>query len=197
MPRPTPVAAWPGGSRRTDGATGRARAYGARPMGAATFYTLAVVFVLVCLILSLLILIQRGRGGGLSSAFGGAGGNTAFGSKTGDVLTWATAGVFAVFILLSMGLVWSGNAYAERVAAERGGVRSAPVLTEEAEEALMAGEASSLPNPPNIPEPGATQGDDNVPATNLETVPDLPPAEMSDEDFAPLTTPTTPTTPAE
>ena len=31
---------------------------------------------------------QKGRGGGLASAFGGAGGNTAFGSKTGDVLTW-------------------------------------------------------------------------------------------------------------
>jgi preprotein translocase subunit SecG len=76
-----------------------------------TFFTLATVFVIACVVLVLLVLIQRGRGGGLSGAFGGAGGNTAFGSKTGDVLTWATSVVFVLFVLLSMGLVWSGNAY--------------------------------------------------------------------------------------
>jgi len=48
------------------------------------------------------VLIQKGRGGGLSSAFGGGGGNTAFGSKTGDVLTWATSIVFGVFLVLAI-----------------------------------------------------------------------------------------------
>jgi preprotein translocase subunit SecG len=67
-----------------------------------SFYTCLVLFILVCLILILLILIQKGRGGGLASAFGGAGGNTAFGSKTGDVLTWATSVVFGVFMLLAV-----------------------------------------------------------------------------------------------
>ena len=66
------------------------------------FYTTGVIFVLVCLFLILLILIQKGRGGGLASAFGGAGGNTAFGSKTGDVLTWATSIVFGVFVVLAV-----------------------------------------------------------------------------------------------
>lgn len=61
-----------------------------------------VLFILVCLIMVLLILIQKGRGGGLASAFGGAGGNTAFGAKTGDVLTWATSIVFGVFLLLAI-----------------------------------------------------------------------------------------------
>jgi preprotein translocase subunit SecG len=60
------------------------------------------LFILVCLIMVLLILIQKGRGGGLASAFGGAGGNTAFGAKTGDVLTWATSIVFGVFLLLAI-----------------------------------------------------------------------------------------------
>jgi preprotein translocase subunit SecG len=50
----------------------------------------------------LLVLIQKGRGGGLSSAFGGSGGNTAFGAKTGDVLTWATSIVFALFVALAV-----------------------------------------------------------------------------------------------
>ena len=60
------------------------------------------LFILVCLIMILLVLIQKGRGGGLASAFGGAGGNTAFGAKTGDVLTWATSVVFGVFLLLAI-----------------------------------------------------------------------------------------------
>jgi preprotein translocase subunit SecG len=50
----------------------------------------------------MLVLIQKGRGGGLSGAFGGSGGNTAFGAKTGDVLTWATSIVFALFVALAV-----------------------------------------------------------------------------------------------
>ena len=60
------------------------------------------LFVFVCVILIFLVLIQKGRGGGLAGAFGGAGGNTAFGAKTGDVLTWATSIVFGVFLLLAI-----------------------------------------------------------------------------------------------
>ena len=68
------------------------------------FYTLMVLFIIVSLFLILLVLIQKGRGGGLASAFGGMGGNTAFGSKTGDVLTWATSVIFGVFLLLAIAL---------------------------------------------------------------------------------------------
>src|SRR5881394_4398014 len=67
------------------------------------YFTLTV-FIIVCLFMILIVLIQKGRGGGLASAFGGAGGNTAFGSKTGDVLTWATSVVFGVFLLLAIAL---------------------------------------------------------------------------------------------
>jgi len=67
-------------------------------------YLTITLFIIVAVFLILLILIQKGRGGGLASAFGGAGGNTAFGSKTGDVLTWATSIVFGIFLLLSVTL---------------------------------------------------------------------------------------------
>ena len=135
-------------------------------MSSFAFYSLAVVFALVCLILSLLILIQRGRGGGLSGAFGGAGGNTAFGSKTGDVLTWVTAVTFGVFILLSMGLVWAGNSYVAQVQAGNNvtGTAVGAEAEEEPEQQGLFGENSSLPNPPSVPEPAATQDDDGVPA---------------------------------
>ena len=65
-------------------------------------YPTIFLFVFVSIILILLVLIQKGRGGGLVGAFGGGGGNTAFGAKTGDVLTWATSIVFGVFLLLAI-----------------------------------------------------------------------------------------------
>src|SRR5882672_1530221 len=67
-------------------------------------YFTMTVFIIVCLFMILLVLIQKGRGGGLASAFGGSGGNTAFGAKTGDVLTWATSIIFGVFLLLAIAL---------------------------------------------------------------------------------------------
>ena len=68
------------------------------------YYSLLLLFLVLSFFLILLVLIQKGRGGGLSAAFGGVGGNTAFGAKTGDVLTWATSIVFGVFLLLAIGL---------------------------------------------------------------------------------------------
>src|SRR5690606_10768513 len=70
---------------------------------------LSIAFVLVCLFMMLVILIQKPKGGGLSGAFGGAGGSAqaAFGAKTGDVLTWFTVVCFALFLLLAMGLTWT------------------------------------------------------------------------------------------
>ena len=66
------------------------------------FYVSASLFVFICVFLILLVLIQKGRGGGLSGALGGAGGSTAFGTKTGDVLTWTTSVVFGIFIALAV-----------------------------------------------------------------------------------------------
>jgi preprotein translocase subunit SecG len=62
----------------------------------------AVIFVLICLVLIGVILLQKGRGGGLSGAFGGAGGHTAFGAKTGDFLTWTTVVMATAFLLLAV-----------------------------------------------------------------------------------------------
>jgi protein translocase SecG subunit len=79
------------------------------------FWTVFVLFIILALFLILLVLIQKGRGGGLSSAFSGGGGNTAFGSKTGDVLTWTTAAVFGVFMLLAVFLNLIANAKQTRL----------------------------------------------------------------------------------
>ncbi len=61
------------------------------------------LFLIVCILLVIIVLLQRGRGGGLSAALGGAGGgHSAFGSRTGDVFTWVTIILVAVFILLAV-----------------------------------------------------------------------------------------------
>jgi preprotein translocase subunit SecG len=66
---------------------------------------LNVLIVLICLFLICLILIQRGKGGGLAGAFGGVGGSSAFGTKSGDVFTRVTMWVASVWIVLSLILV--------------------------------------------------------------------------------------------
>jgi preprotein translocase subunit SecG len=62
------------------------------------------LFMVVCLLMILTVLIQRPQGGGLAGAFGsGAGsGQTAFGTKTGDALTWMTVGVFVIFLVIAV-----------------------------------------------------------------------------------------------
>ena len=48
------------------------------------------------------MLIQRGKGGGLAGALGGMGGQSAFGTKAGDLFTKITVGVAAFWIVLCM-----------------------------------------------------------------------------------------------
>ena len=61
-----------------------------------------VLFLLCAVILVLMVLIQRGRGGGLAGAFGGPGGHSAFGTKTADVFIKATAVLGAIFFVLAI-----------------------------------------------------------------------------------------------
>jgi preprotein translocase subunit SecG len=92
-------------------------------------YLTLTLFIIVCIFLILLVLIQKGRGGGLASAFGGAGGSTAFGSKTGDVLTWATSIVFGIFLVLAVALNLLANAqYKQRAAGRMSTAPPAPVV---------------------------------------------------------------------
>ena len=63
-------------------------------------YLLGIALTITSLFLILLVLIQQGRGGGLAGAFGGMGGQSAFGTKAGDLFTRITIVVAAVWILL-------------------------------------------------------------------------------------------------
>jgi len=66
---------------------------------------LNLALMLASLFLILLVLIQRGKGGGLAGAFGGAGGSSAFGSRAGDTFTRITIYAAAVWLLLIMFII--------------------------------------------------------------------------------------------
>jgi preprotein translocase subunit SecG len=73
------------------------------------FYALTVLYVLTCFLLMLVVLLQRGKGGDMASAFGGGGSQTAFGARSGaTLLTRATTILAALFMIgsLALGIMW-------------------------------------------------------------------------------------------
>jgi preprotein translocase subunit SecG len=63
---------------------------------------LLVMLLITALFLIVLVMIQRGKGGGLAGAFGGMGGQSAFGTKAGDLFTRITIGVATFWIVLCL-----------------------------------------------------------------------------------------------
>jgi preprotein translocase subunit SecG len=64
---------------------------------------LLVLFVIAALLLILLVLIQNEEGDSLGGIFAG-GSSSAFGSRSGNVLTRATSILGGIFLVLSLGL---------------------------------------------------------------------------------------------
>lgn len=133
-------------------------------------FALGFTLVFTALFLIFLVLIQRGRGGGLAGAFGGMGGQSAFGTKAGDVFTKITVGVAAFWILLC--------------------VLSINVLGRQ--QSLLSGTLGSAAPEAMGPSAGAQPG---APAQTQQPVPPVtPPAPAATNATPP--TPETPATPA-
>jgi preprotein translocase subunit SecG len=64
---------------------------------------LLVLFVIVALLLILLVLVQNEEGDSLGGIFAGGSGS-AFGSRSGNVLTRATTVLGTLFLIISLGL---------------------------------------------------------------------------------------------
>ena len=63
---------------------------------------IAVLFVICAITLILVVLIQKGKGGGLSGALAGGMASGILGSKTGDFLTWFTIVLAGLFLTLAV-----------------------------------------------------------------------------------------------
>jgi preprotein translocase subunit SecG len=74
------------------------------PLLAASFIMsiVAGLFIICSVVLILIILIQKGKGGGLSGVLGGGMASGILGSKTGDFLTWVTITLVGVFLILAV-----------------------------------------------------------------------------------------------
>jgi preprotein translocase subunit SecG len=64
------------------------------------YYLATLVYVLVCLVLILVILLQQGKGGDIASAFGGGSSQAAFGARSGATVLSRTTAIGAVFFIL-------------------------------------------------------------------------------------------------
>jgi preprotein translocase subunit SecG len=73
-----------------------------------------LVLMFLGIFLMIVVLLQRGRGGGLAGAFGGLGGQSAFGTKAGDVFTRITVVIAIIWVVVA-----GGSGYFLRAAAER------------------------------------------------------------------------------
>ncbi len=82
------------------------------------FYLSIVFFLLVCVVLTLVILVQESKSLGLGASFGGDPGESLFGTSTADVLKKFTAWIAAIFmigcVLLSL---WSASISSNRAKA--------------------------------------------------------------------------------
>ncbi len=93
-------------------------------------FSLGFLLVFMSFFLIALVLIQRGRGGGLAGAFGGAGGQSAFGTKAGDIFTRITVGVAACWILLCILAINVLGTSSSRLSGDLGGKAVEPAASD-------------------------------------------------------------------
>ncbi|MDR3110148.1 MAG: preprotein translocase subunit SecG [Planctomycetaceae bacterium] len=143
--------------------------------------TLHALFILLLLLTSIfmiaLILIQRGKGGGLAGAFGGAGGQSAFGTKAGDVftkITIVTALIWFALCILAIRTLRTGD-------------DDIPDLGD--------GDSMTITTPPTIPGTGTAPTIELPPTTSPTTTVTDTPESVTPLVTPPVVTPTETTTP--
>lgn len=103
------------------------------------YYLFVTLYVIACVVLMVVILLQQGKGGDIANAFGGGSSQAVFGARAGaTVLTKITAGLTVAFMCLALLLaVWGSRGTSSVV----GGVDGPPAV------ALPAG-ATDIPATP-------------------------------------------------
>ena len=121
------------------------------------YYFALVLYVLVCLVLMLVVLLQQGKGGDIANAFGGGTSQAAFGARSGaTVLSRATTVCAVLFMVGAILLGILGQRGPGSVIGGRAPL-NAP--------ATPAGQTpATVPTPPIAPAPAPTQPIQPAPA---------------------------------
>jgi preprotein translocase subunit SecG len=141
-------------------------------------YVFMIPLGMLSVFLILVILVQRGRGGGLTGALGGMGGQSAFGTKAGDVFTRITIVLAAIWILLSLTALKVLNQQST-TAGLNPNLRGAPLNTSTATPPARTPPTGSTP-PASTPSSAESQDATTAPAKAPGTTsPDATPAAPS------------------
>src|SRR5438034_9328838 len=146
-------------------------------------YMFMIPLMLLSVFLILVILVQRGRGGGLTGALGGMGGQSAFGTKAGDLFTRITIIVAAIWVLLSMASLKVLNRYSTT-----GGL--SPGERGQATPVSKMGEGGLLPSATKTGETLAEKAESSTatPTAEKSASPSTPTAGAPPADSTPATT---------
>jgi len=126
------------------------------------YYLFAGLYVLICLLLLGVVLLQQGKGGDIAAAFGGSSSQTAFGARAGaTVLTRATAVLGTLFMLGAFGLGIIGKGGGSSVVS---GVQGPAQTTPAAPELPMKSPAPTPATGGSTPTPTTTPGASPAPA---------------------------------
>ncbi len=150
---------------------------------------LLVIFVIVCLLMTLLILMQRPKQEGLGAAFGGGVTDQVFGARTTNVLQRGTVYLGSMFFILSLTLaVLIGHqnkqksmllpkTSAAKVKEIKPEPPKAPTTPKSLVEELPADVQTPPQTPAEVPADAPATSPATTPAPTLETPP-APPAEV-------------------
>jgi preprotein translocase subunit SecG len=131
---------------------------------------LVILYVLVCLFLILVVLLQQGKGADLAGAFGGGGSQTSFGPRSGtNIMHRMTTVAFILFVVLCLALaILSGKqrasvleGMAPQVQEESTTVPDEPALGTAEDGSASTGEGAAATMDPATGEaqPNAIEGD--------------------------------------
>jgi preprotein translocase subunit SecG len=113
------------------------------------YYLIATLYVLTCMVLMLVILLQQGKGGDIANAFGGGSSQAAFGARSGaTVLSRATTVCAVLFVVGALVLGIVGQRGPGSVI---GGRAPAPAPTAPAPAAPAPTPAPAVPAPAEAP----------------------------------------------
>ncbi|HEX7341730.1 MAG TPA: preprotein translocase subunit SecG [Rhodanobacteraceae bacterium] len=158
------------------------------------FIIFSVFYILVAAAMTVLILMQRGEGANAGASFGGGSSGTVFGARgSASFMSRATAVLFAIFIIMSLGMaIYLTHSHVPNPANNLGvmsgvGTSSQPVTPKKASAPAKQAPASAVPQ---AAQPAAATKPAIKPAS-ARAGSDVPTATVPDRDAAKTGTATT------